>query len=378
MRLAPFLLDQWLERFKDADIRYDLASSTGPTWIGNQLLDRLNHDERQRLGAMAVSYGQAGGSETLRMAIGKLYGVGPEAIVVTAGASEALHILFADAAAVGGNVVVPFPAFPPILELPKALGLEVRRYPLDADRGFALDIEAVAALIDPATRLVLVNSPHNPTGTLVPLPVLRELWQLTQARGATLVADEVYWPLAYEGKLDSAAALPSAIVVGSLSKAMSLSGLRIGWLLARDATLRERYLNAKMYFTISNSPLVEAAAEAALARSEQYLAATREQARSNLAELGAFLDRNRELIGCVRPTGGTTAFPWLRFAADSRPFCEALAREGVLVAPGDCFGMPRHFRVGFGASDRFAEGLGVLERSLQQQAATSAGIAGTA
>ncbi len=366
MALAPFLLDQWLEQFKG--VPHDLAGSTGPSLRYSELLEALDASDRDRLGEMAVVYGRAGGSEELRKTIGRLYGAGPEAVVVTAGASEALHILFADAASSGGNVVVPSPTFPPILEMPRSLGLDVRSYRLRPERGFSFDVDEVAALIGPQTRLVLVNSPHNPTGATVAAEKLAELASICEARAVMLVADEVYWPLVYGVPAASAAACPSAVVVGSLSKAVSLSGLRIGWILERNAERRERYLNHKMYFTISNSPLAESIADAALRRHEILLARSRRTAEANLAQLSSFIDRNADLIAWVRPTGGTTAFPWLKRASTSRPFCEVLARAGVLLAPGDCFGMPQHVRVGFGSCPTFGEGLAIFERGLRQTA----------
>jgi aspartate/methionine/tyrosine aminotransferase len=75
------------------------------------------------------------------------------------------------------------------------------------------------------------------------------------------------------------------------------------------------------------------------------------------------------LLGWVPLRGGTTGFPWLTFASDSRAFAEALVTEGVLVVPGDCFGMPRHFRVGFGADPDFPTALRILERVTRDFAA---------
>ncbi len=80
------------------------------------------------------------------------------------------------------------------------------------------------------------------------------------------------------------------------------------------------------------------------------------------------LDRNAEHIGYVPPRGGTTAFPWLTFTDQSRPFCEALARDGVLVSPGDCFDAPQHLRIGFGSAASYHDALGVFEAALRREA----------
>jgi aspartate/methionine/tyrosine aminotransferase len=88
---------------------------------------------------------------------------------------------------------------------------------------------------------------------------------------------------------------------------------------------------------------------------------------TNLAMLDAFFDEHSAQLGWVRPTGGMTAFPWLRSGADTRPFCVGVAAAGVLVAPGDCFGMPSHFRIGYGATEhRFSEALARLDDVLRK------------
>jgi aspartate/methionine/tyrosine aminotransferase len=88
-------------------------------------------------------------------------------------------------------------------------------------------------------------------------------------------------------------------------------------------------------------------------------------AAQNLATLDDFFAANADRLGWIRPTGGLTAFPWLRSGQDSRPLCVAAAAVGVLVAPGDCFDTPSHFRVGFGATEhRFPEAVARLESVL--------------
>ena len=81
------------------------------------------------------------------------------------------------------------------------------------------------------------------------------------------------------------------------------------------------------------------------------------------------MQRVSDVLAWVKPAGGTVCFPWFRDGRDSRPFCTALAAKGVLVAPGDCFGMPEHMRVGFALlkREKFLEGLAIFERVLREQ-----------
>ncbi len=359
MQLAPFLLDQWLDSYQHgAGIDHDLASSIGPIW---SLRELLGGDDLDRLLDQRLVYAPARGSDGLREQVAAFHGVSPDTVLITTGAAEALLILFHRAAEPGANVVLPFPGFPPFEELPRSLGLEVRRYHLRPERGFALDPDEIAAAIDDRTRLVVLNTPHNPTGAVSRWSEIAALHDLCAGRGVQLVVDEVYHPVFLGEPVPTAAPLPHATVIHDMSKALCLSGLRLGWMIDHDAERRARYLDARCYFTIASSPISELVGEAALRRRDELLGRVRKAAAANAGALAAFAARHAEVIDLVPPAGGLTAFPALRSGASARPLCLAAAERGVLLAPGDCFGMPSHFRVGFGASgERFADGLARL------------------
>jgi aspartate/methionine/tyrosine aminotransferase len=145
--------------------------------------------------------------------------------------------------------------------------------------------------------------------------------------------------------------------------------LRIGWLIDRDARRREALLDMRSYFTISGSPLTEAIGAHALAHAPEIIARLSQVARANLALLTRFMGEHRAVLDWAAPGGGTTCFPWWRDGRDARPLCEALAKAGVLAAPGDCFDMPAHFRVGFGAMrSGYADALGIFGAVLAKAA----------
>jgi aspartate/methionine/tyrosine aminotransferase len=260
----------------------------------------------------------------------------------------------------GANAVAPDPGFSAIPVMARAWGLDVRTYALSAANGFEHSADRILAASNERTRLVVVNSPHNPTGAVMPPLEVAKLADALASRGVPLLVDEVYHPLYFGAAAPSAARLRNTIVVGDMSKALSLSGLRIGWLIERDAERRERLIDLRSYFTISGSPITEAIAAIALAARHKVLERLESVTRKNLELLDELMHEQRRLIGWVRPAGGTVAFPWWLDGRDSRPFCQALASAGVLMAPGDCFDAPAHFRVGFGAQvDRFKAALGI-------------------
>ena len=247
-------------------------------------------------------------------------------------------------------------------------GLGVRQARLSRENNYRQSAADVLAAADKETVLALVNTPHNPTGSVMPPDEIRALAGALAENRVPLIVDEVYHPLYFGAQPPSAASTGNVLAMGDMSKALSLAGLRMGWIVDADAERRNRIVDARSYFTISGSPVLEALATHALLHREVLLAKLRAVASENLAALSAFMERVADTLAWVRPTGGTVAFPWFRDGRDSRPFCEALAAKGVLVAPGDCFAMPDHMRIGFAVlkSDRFAEALSIFERTLRE------------
>lgn len=363
MRVPPFKLDAWLaaHEFADPPIRFNLASSTGPLWTVGELMDLGGAAAADGLRDVRLSYAPPQGGKLLRERIASLHGVDPDHVLVMTGASEALNALACFFAEPGASIVVPKPVYPALPVLAKSWGLQVREYELRAEYGFAQTADGILAAVDGSTSVVFVNTPHNPTGAILPANEQRKLAELLDARGIPLIVDEVYHPLYHSAPVPSAAQFPNTIVLGDFAKAMSIPGLRIGWLIDPDAARREELLHLRSYFTISNSPLTEAIGAHVLANAGEVLSRLQSVSHHNLSLLTKFMHEHREKIGWTPPAGGTTCFPWLRDGSDARPLCEALAKAGVLVAPGDCFDMPAHFRVGVSAlREGYAEALEIF------------------
>ncbi|MDP6610280.1 MAG: aminotransferase class I/II-fold pyridoxal phosphate-dependent enzyme [Vicinamibacterales bacterium] len=370
MRLAAFELDHWLEAHRGA--RYDLAASTGPRWTIRELFALAGEAEREAFLDGPVSYCPNAGHDDLRQAIGDLHGVAADDVQIVTGAAEGLLVLFFLAAEPGANIVVPAPCFPTFVEVPRGLGLDVRTYELRPENRFAVDVDEVARLIDGNTKLLLVNTPHNPSGAVVDLATLTALHDLAVDRGVQLVVDEVYHPIYHGEPRASAAELPHCTVLGDFSKAFSLSGLRTGWIVDRDRTRHPSYLDARSYFTVSNAMPGERLAVLAARHAEQILARGREIAAANLASLDRFFEAHPDRFSWVRPEGGFTTFPALAAGGDARPLCEAAAAKGVVLGPGDCFGRPAHLRIGFGAcTEGFDDALALTAEAVRESLAVA-------
>ncbi len=357
MQLKPFLLDMWLDNYEHTT-EFNLAASTGPVWTLNEILSLASDEERERFLNHKVVYGRPAGADGLRAAIAEMQGVNFDAVQILTGASEALLILFWLAAEPGANVILPQPGYPPFSALPESLRLETRYYAVRKENDFRIDPEEIKRLADRNTKLILLNSPHNPTGATISDEELDGLHEFTSSRGIQLVSDEVYHPIYHGPATKSAARLPHATVIHDFSKAFPLSGVRTGWMIEHDPKRRERYWNARAYFSITNNTAGEMLAEIAMRHRNIVLGKTQQIATQNLRLVDTFMLEHRETLGWVAPRGGMTAFPWLVSGENSRAFCREAAEQGILLAPGDCFEEPSHFRLGFAAmTERFPDAL---------------------
>jgi aspartate/methionine/tyrosine aminotransferase len=365
MNLPPHLLDQWLTKyaFSDTPLPYNLASSTGPRFtVAEVLALGVGCDVED----VVLSYGPPDGHKKLREAIADFHGVDPDWVVVTTGASEALSILFCLASAPGAAIALPNLQFPAFDALAGAWGLKANHYALEKEDGFSQNAENVMSAVGTPCVLALVNTPHNPTGAVMERREVETLARELKSQGTPLIVDEIYHPLYFSTHFASAATIDNVIVVGDMSKVFSLPGLRTGWLIDNDSERRKRIIDARSYFSISSSPLLEAIAAHALRNRDQIIDRLEVVSRENLGHLTEFMTRTSNTLGWVAPQGGTTAFPWFNDGRDARPFCEAAARAGVLIAPGDCFRAPRHMRMGFGAQAKgYETALSILSEVLR-------------
>ena len=266
-------------------------------------------------------------------------------------------------------MLVPSPGFPSFYEVSRGLGLEIRSYHQRAENQFRVDLDEIKRLADERTKILLVNTPHNPSGAVLSDGELTALHDFAIERGIQFVSDQVYHPIYHGRATATAARLPHATVLGDFSKALCLPGLRLGWIIERDRQRMEQYRSARAYFTASGTALGERLAQIALRNREKIFARARKVTAANLSLLDGFFNEHARRFEWVRPQGGMTAFPWMKSGENSREFCTEAAEQGVLLAPGDCFGMPAHFRIGFGATgEKFPRGLERLWKIVGQRA----------
>ena len=181
MQLKPFLLDAWLDSYEHGT-EFNLAASTGPVWTANELLDLEGEPARDRYLNHKVVYSRPAGADSLRAAIAEMQGVPFDSVQIVTGASEALTLLMWLAAEPGANVIVPLPGFATFSALPESLGLDLRFYQVRREDNFRIDVDEFQRLADSHTKLILINSPHNPTGATVSDSEMESLHEFAAAR----------------------------------------------------------------------------------------------------------------------------------------------------------------------------------------------------
>jgi capreomycidine synthase len=352
MRMDRALLEDWLrDRYFVATA--DLSSSGVEPWSFGELRAVVGLDPAD-LDAVRFTDSASLGDERLRAAIADRFTGGAAArVMVTHGSSEGIFLVMNALLDPGDHVVVVEPAYHALTDVAAAIGCDVTPWRLRADENFRPDLDALARLLTPRSRMVVVNLPHNPTGATVSAAQQRELVELVRGNGSFLVWDGAFTELTYDATPlpDPTGWYERAISFGTLSKAYGLPGLRVGWCLA-DPGLFQRVLPLRDRLTLAISPLVELVATQVVRHADALLADRLRPAARNRRTLRDWAATMPDLVELPPPTAGVTAFPRL-LVGDVDAFCTSLFdAEGVLLVPGSCFGHPDRVRLGYGGNTR--------------------------
>ena len=357
MRLTDFALERYFARW-EFHVEHVLCASDVQGYPMTDLLALADAETRAMWDGLALGYTESTGHPLLRLEIAALYdGLEPDDVLVFAGAEEAIFCLANVMLGPGDHAIVTWPGYQSLYEVARATGADVTLHDLREADGWALDVDRMRAAVTAATKLIVVNAPHNPTGMQPDRASFDALVALAEETGAHLVVDEVYRFLEFDerDRLPAGAdALPRGVSIGVMSKSFAMAGLRVGWLATHDRELLDRCARFKDYTTICSSAPSEVLALIGLRARDTVLARSRSIVAANLAVLDPFFERWADRFTWVRPTAGSVGFPRLdapgvhidAWAADLVETC------GVLLVPGSTFGVPGdHFRLGFGRTD---------------------------
>jgi aspartate/methionine/tyrosine aminotransferase len=366
MRIADFALERYFARWEFA-VEHLLCASDVQAFPMTELLAMADDETRALWDGLELGYAESNGHPLLRREIATLYEtIDADEVLTFAGAEEAVFCLMNVLCGPGDHVIVTWPGYQSLYEVARAAGADVTLHELQENQGWAIDLDLLRGQVTPATGLIVVNLPHNPTGMLPDRATFDALVSIAAEAGAHLLVDEVYRGL----ELDPADRLPTGadsgplgISLGVMSKAYALAGLRIGWLASHDRDLLARVAAFKDYTTICSSTPSEILAIIALRSRDRVLTRSRAIVAANLDLLDAFFDEWVDRFTWVRPRSGSIGYPRLTVPGVRIDdwAAELVEAEGVLLLPGSQLGHGgNHFRLGFGRTD-MPEALASLE-----------------
>ncbi|HEY9246157.1 MAG TPA: pyridoxal phosphate-dependent aminotransferase [Candidatus Methanoperedens sp.] len=281
--------------------------------------------------------------------------VTPDEIIVTSGASEALHLALSALVDKGDEVLIPDPGFVSYIALTRMAGGNARGVSLGDE--LTLTPDAVNESITPRTKVLIINSPSNPAGTIQKKSEIKALAEIAEDRGITIISDEVYEHFIYEGEHVSPAQFSdNVITVNACSKTYAMTGWRIGYVAARKDYI-EQMLKVHQYIQACACSISQRAALAALVGPQDCVRIMRESFR---ARRDLLLEGLHEIgIRCIKPEGAFYAFPEVE--DENAP--QKLLQKGVIVTPGTAFGEngKGHIRISYSTSEEnLRRALGIM------------------
>ena len=355
--------------------RYHMTASDAESMTLRELLQMATSEERESFEGMWLGYTETFGDPDLRKVIASTYQSQNAADVLCfAGASEGIFAANTAILDSDSHAIVVTPNYQSHETLPVAI-CEATGVPLDPNDNWSLDIDRVADAIRPNTRLVTINFPHNPTGTILPLERYEALVELCRKHGIYILHDEIFNGLGPTGTKHLpfiADIYERGLSLNVMSKSYGLPGLRIGWIACQDRQIISRMERMKHYLSICNSGPSEQLTLIALRNREKILSRNCSIVDENLPKWDAFFARYPELFEWKHPDGSCMAFPRYLGSDGVDAFCTSLVEEsGVLFLPGTIYSSELaetptdRFRLGFGRTG-LDQGIAAMDAHLMR------------
>lgn len=380
MKIRDFGVEIWMNRYEN-DCAFNLAETCVESLTIAELLEiagREPGDVMQEMLSLKMTYGDIEGSHRLRSLVAGLHEKQKaENVVITHGTIGANALVHQTLVERGGRVISVLPTYQQHYSIPESIGADVQILKLRPENGFLPDLAELRRLAVPGTKLIAINNPNNPTGALMNRTMLEEIVEIARSCDAWLLSDEVYRGTDQSGSGSTEAIADlyeKGISTGGMSKAYSLAGLRLGWIVGPRALLDAVSIH-RDYNTISVGMLDDLFAAIALENSATILERSQRITRTNLAILSDWVD-GEPLISWIKPQSGTTALLKYDLPMASEPFCiRLLERTGVMLTPGSAMDMEGHLRIGYTNSESILrEGLSLLSGFLAEEQAAAVGM----
>ncbi len=355
--------------------RYHLCASDAQSMSVRELLELATPEDREAFEGMWLGYTETFGAPDLRQTIADTYeSQNASSILCFCGASEGIFAANSVIMDKHSHAIVVTPNYQSHEALPASFG-EVSAVALDATDNWSLDIDQIAASIKPNTKLVTINFPHNPTGSILPLDRYMALIDLCRKHGIYILHDEIFHGLghAQSNHLPQIADVyERGLSLNVTSKSYGLPGLRIGWIACQDAAILSAMERMKHYLSICNSGPSERLANIAIKNRQALLTRNCQIVDTNLPKWQALFERYPTLFDWQTPDGSCMGFPRYKGAEGVEVFAQKLVEDsGVLVLPSSIYSSnlantPKdRFRVGLGRKG-LDEGLAAMQAHIEK------------
>jgi len=350
MKIETFESEEWLDVY-ETRATLDIAQSSIASFTLEEILAIGGSDPAAlfaELKSRILSYGDIEGSPAFKEEVAKLYtAVAPENILQTNGGTGANLQSLMTFIEPGDHVVSFAPGYQQLYDLPRALGAEVTVLRLHADKGWHVDLNELAAALRPNTKMIAFANANNPTGSLMERSELEAVVELARARGAYVHVDEVFESFDTTRDVPRIADLyERGISTGSVSKAYSMPGIRVGWS-ATTKELADQMRHYRDYLFLCAGGVDDALAVHTLANREAIFARNRALLHRNLAIVRDWV-ATQPRVSMVIPPDVSVAFPRIDIPQPIEEFCVDMLHDvGVLLIPGSRFGIEGYARLGY-------------------------------
>ncbi len=351
MTIKDFQLERYFGQH-EFTAKYLLSSSDCDGFPVQYILEQATPEERESWEQLTLGYTESEGSKKLREAILQFYSAPSVEHVIVASPGElnfaAMNVLLQS----GDHVISVSPCYQSLTEVVTAIGCELSHWRPDPSN-WEFDVAELASLVRPDTRLIIINFPHNPTGSYLTAAQLNEVIEIARKADCPIFSDEMYHKLVVGNTPELAPVsdlYEKGISLWGTSKTFGLAGLRTGWLVSQDLGLLKKVLAFKDYLSICSSAPSEVLSRIALNHLDAFLQPNRSKIQKNIALFSAFAEKQTLIKSFVPPRAGSAAFVELNIEEPSLGWSDNLVTNtGIMTVPAEMFGYSgRYIRVGFG------------------------------
>ena len=352
MKINDFKVEQWMNDHEKKAI-YNLTDTCVKACTWQELMERVDIDPD-----LGLDYGDITGSEAVKQAILSLYTTHDlKSLTMFHGCLEANQHVMDTLLEPKDHIITYTPGYQQFWDYPRSLGVDATLLALKEEMGWMPNIDELKESIRSNTKMIILNNPNNPTGTMFPRSFMEPLIQICKEKGIWILCDEVY--RGFDDQPSISDLYEKGIATSSLSKVFALPGLRYGWVKACPSLISK--INVRRDYTmISTGPLMDTIAAQVLAHKDEILQKNKAYIEQN-KHIFTTWEQTQSHYHLIMPKAGTVGFLSYDMDISSTDLANRLLdEEGIFFVPGSCFGFDHLVRFGLGQDSH------LLEKGLQK------------